>query len=360
MIGILAIIVGICCGIAAAFKLLDTWLRKNQKDKLTDKLTAIWLKIDNSSLTSIFQAPMRVFSLILDTLLGDKIFTAKALWRTAALSTCLMLVSLSIGGISIKTPFAVETWPWASLDEQLKALEQVPTAIDQTIHNQNNLTPQTLELFTKYKNFLLGITKFDTTGYKLIYPVCTIILTLLVCIVIYIVSLAISRMMVRQAMEAKTPLLMISILFLTLCLGIIAEPVSFLLICSAAYPLLALSAGYLLYLFVASLFTQILNVILLTTLLALSGGLTTLMWFLGPFWIKILAAVAILPMICLILILFISWLLFPFRKHVRYLLSQALLRALEHEKGIFAFTSVTFGCLASLAVAIAKIYSWIL
>jgi hypothetical protein len=358
MIGVVANIGVICAGIAAAFKLLDTFLRKNQKDKLTDKLTAIWLKIDESSLASIFQAPMRVFSLILDTLLGEKIFTRKALWKTAALSTCLMVVSLSIGGISVKTPFGSP--PWTSFDEQFKGLAQWPNTIDQTIHNQKNLTPQTLELYTKYKNFLLGITKFNTTGYKLIYPVCTIILILLVCIVIYIVSLAISRMMVRQAMEAKTPLLMISILFFTLCLGIVAEAISFVLIGSAAYPLMGLSFGYLSYLVVASASTHILNIILLTTLLVISAGLTTLMWFLGPFWIKILAAVAILPMIGLILTLFISWVLFPFRKHIRYLLSQGLLRALEHEKGIFAFTFVTFGCLGTIAVAIAKLYSWIM
>jgi hypothetical protein len=303
---------------------------------------------------------MRVFSLILDTLLGDKIFAAKALWRTAALSTCLMVVSLSIGAISIKTPIGIKTWPWASFDEQLTALAHLPNAIDQTIHNQKQLTPQTLELFAKYKSFILGLTKFNTTICKIIYSMCTIILTLLVCIVIYILSLAISRMMVRQAMQVKTSLLMVSILFLNLCLGIIAEPISFVLIGSAAYPLAGLSFGYLSYLLVASASTHIFNIILLTTLLAISAGLTTLFWFVGPFWIKILAAVAILPMICLILILFISWLLFPFRKHIRYLLSQALLRALEHEKGILAFTSVTFGCLATFAVAIAKLFSWIM
>ena len=237
MVGFFTIL--LVCGLLA--KLVDGWLRKSEKDKLTEKLTRIWQRIDNSSLTSVSQAPLRVFSLILDTVLGDKLFTAKALWRTAALSTCLMVVSLSIGAISTKTPIGIKTWPWASFDEQLTALAHLPNAIDQTIHNQKQLTPQTLELFAKYKSFILGLTKFNTTAYKIIYSMCTIILTLLVCIVIYILSLAISRMMVRQAMQVKTSLLMVSILFLNLCLGIIAEPVSFVLIGSAAYPLAGLS-----------------------------------------------------------------------------------------------------------------------
>ncbi len=351
MIGILTIL--LVSGLAA--KLLDSWLRKSEKDKLTDKLTGIWLKIDNSSLVSVSLAPVRVFSLILDTLLGDKIFTGKALRRTAILSTCLMVVSLSIGGISVKTPFALKTPPWISFDDQMKAFADYPKVFDQTIQNQKNLSPQMLELFTKHKNFLVAITKYNTTSNKIVYSVSTIILILLVSIVIYIVSFAISRMMVREATEANTPLLMMSIFFLNLCIGIIAEGISFLLICSATYSLMVLSFGYV-FVFVPLLPIRFPSIILLTISLAPLAALTTLIWFLSPPWIKILAAVAILPMICLILVLFISSLLFPFRKQIRYLLSQGLLRALEHEKGIFVLISVTFSCIGGIAVAIAKLF----
>ena len=153
-------------------------------------------------------------------------------------------------------------------------------------------------------------------------------------------------MMVREAMEANTYLLVISILFLNLCIGTVVALIAVLLISSASWPLILLSFRGIL---IKLIFIPILNMILLV-------GLTAAIWFLGSLWIKILATLAILPMICLILVLFISWLLFPFRKQIKYLLSQGLLRALEHEKGIFVLISTTFSCIGGIAVAIAKLF----
>jgi hypothetical protein len=350
MVGFFTVL--LVCGLLA--KLVDGWLRKSEKDKLTEKLTRIWQSIDNSSLTSVSQAPLRAFSLILDIILGDKIFTGKAFRRTAILSTCVMVVSLSVGGISVKTPFALKTAPWTSFDEQMKAFAD-PKLSAQTIQKQQNLSPQMLELLTKYKNFLVAITKCNTTANKVIYSLLTIILILLVSILIYVVSFAFSRMMVREAMEANTPLLMASIFFLNLCIGFIAEGISFLLISSANYSLTVLSFAYYIA-HLPLLPTRFPGIILSAIALTPLAVIVVLMWFLSPPWIKIMAAVAILPMICLILVLFISWLLFPFRKQIRHLLSQGLSRALEHEKGIFILISITFSCIGGIAVAIAKLF----
>lgn len=338
MVGFFTII--LVAGLLA--KLVDGWLRKSEKDKLTEKLTRIWQRIDNSSLTSVSQAPLRVFSLILDTLLGNKVFTGKALWRTTVLSTCLMVISLSVGGIVANTPFAFKTPPWTSFDEQFNFLN----VLDQTMEKQKDLNPQVLEVLKEHKNFVRELTKYNTAIYKIIYSVSTIILILFVSTMIYIISFAFSRMMVREAMEANTYLLMISILFLNLCIGTVVAVIAVLLISSASWPLILLSFRYIL---IKLLFIPILNIIFLVSF-------TAAIWFLGSLWVKILATVAILPMICLILVLFISWLLFPFRKQIRYLLSQGLLRALEHEKGIFVLISITFTCIGGIAVAIAKLF----
>jgi hypothetical protein len=323
-------------------KLVDSWLRKSEKDKLKEKLTRIWQRIDNSSLTSVSQAPLRVFSLILDTLLGNKVFTGKALWRTMILSTCLMIISLSVGGIVSNTPFAFKTPPWTSFDEQFNFLN----VLVQTMEKQKDLNPQALEVLEEHKNFVRELTKYNTAMYKIIYSGSTILLILFVSTMIYIFSFAFSRMMVREAMEANTYLLVISILFLNLCIGTVVALIAVLLISSASWPLILLSFRGIL---IKLIFIPILNMILLV-------GLTAAIWFLGSLWIKILATVAILPMICLILVLFISWLLFPFRKQIKYLLSQGLLRALEHEKGIFVLISTTFSCIGGIAVAIAKLF----
>jgi hypothetical protein len=327
-------------------KLLDAWLRKSDKDKLTEKLTEIWLKIDDSSLTSVSQAPMRIFSALLDALLGNQVFTGKAIWRTAVLSTCLMVISLSVGGIIVKTPFAFETPPWTSFDNQFKFFATYPDVYNKTIQKQKALNPQMLDAAVKQKNFVLALSKYNTTTYKIIYSISTTILSLLVSILIYIISFAFSRMMVREAMEANTYLLMFSIMFLNLCIGIVLAFIAVLLLWISAYPLMVLCFRYFL---IPLLSIPILNIISLL-------GFTTAIWFLGSLWIKIAATVAILPMICLILVLFISWLLYPFRKQIKELLSQGLLRALEHEKGIFVFISITFSCIGGIAVAIAKLF----
>jgi len=327
-------------------RLLDTWLRKSEKDKLKEKLTRVWQRIDNSSITSVSQAPLRVFSAILDTLLGDKVFTRKALWRTAILSTCLMVISLSVSGIIVNTPFGFTTPPWTAVDNQFKILTVISNSIDQTIQKEKGLSPETSELFTKQKNLVLTLLKYNTTKFKIIYCVSTIILILLVSIVIYVVSFAISRMMVREAMEANTYLLMMSILFLNLSIGIVYAVIAILLIWSASCPLIVLSFRYILALLLS---IPILNMI---SLLALTAGI----WFLGSLWIKIMAAIAILPIICLILALFISWALFPLRKQIRYLLSEGLLRVLEYQGGIFVLISVTFSCIGGIALAIAKLF----
>jgi hypothetical protein len=163
-------------------KLVDSWLRKSEKDKLKEKLTRIWQRIDNSSLTSVSQAPLRVFSLILDTLLGNKVFTGKALWRTMILSTCLMIISLSVGGIVSNTPFAFKTPPWTSFDEQFNFLN----VLVQTMEKQKDLNPQALEVLEEHKNFVRELTKYNTAMYKIIYSGSTILLILFVSTMIYI------------------------------------------------------------------------------------------------------------------------------------------------------------------------------
>jgi hypothetical protein len=338
MIGFFTII--LVSGLLA--KLVDAWLRKSEKEKLTTRLAEIWLKFDSSSLTSMSQAPLRLFSIILDTLLGNKVFTGRAIWRTSVVSACLVIICLSVGGIAAKTPFAFGTSPWRSFDEQQKFLAAWPNALDQQMQNRADL--RGLEALNRQKSLVIAMAKYNTPAFRLLYSISTIIMVLLLSTVVYVISFALSRMMIREAMEANTYLLMLSVLFLNLCIGTVIATIGALLMASIAYPFYVVSFGYTLGLLLR---IPILNVVLLLSL-------APAVWYFGLLWIKIVAIVATLPMIGLILVLSISWFMFPFRKQIKYLLSEGMLRVLEHEKGIFVLISVTFSCIGGIAVAIAR------
>lgn len=333
-------------------KLLDAWLRKSEKERLSEKVTGIWLRIDNASPSAVYQAPLRVFSAILDTMLGDKVFTGKALWRTAVISLVITVFALSLGGLIIKAPFAFKRPPWKTFDTQILILQRLSNSFDELARSKADLIERTgmRDALKWQKNFNLALAKHNTTGYKIIFSVLTIVFMLLIITAIYVISVGISRLMIREAMEANTNLLMISILFLNLCIEAVLALIAVLVLFAVAFPSLLLSNIYM----IPFLLMRMQNLLLLSSIFTFWVGLFWPIIF--PVWSDILAAVATLPMILLVAVLFISSLLFPFRKQIRYLLCQGLLRALEHEKGIFMVVSIVCACIGGIAVVIAKMF----
>lgn len=102
----------------AVGRTVDFWLRKSQKDRLTEILERSWFHTAESDPISIVRAPIVTIRQLFDIILGPSVFSVRAFVRTTILGLALAIAALSATGAMTGVPFAGAA-PWKLYEDNV-------------------------------------------------------------------------------------------------------------------------------------------------------------------------------------------------------------------------------------------------
>jgi hypothetical protein len=252
---------------ASVTKLCDVLVGQATKNEIKAKIEEYWIRLDDREPSIILQAPLRLLSGILNSLLGNRCFSKKAFSRTVLLSTALLITSLSITGLFTRTPFAMNKFPWDYFDQNIRTekllYEKGPKDAD--------------EIETKiHENRWSRISRFDTKQWKLFYSAAFIMLIFIGNGTLDSMSFSISRLMLNEMVETKSYLLLLSVLFLNIVLSFFIATLTLFMALFVSYPLAFLDSIRL----VIIIFSSSLS---LTSIITFAAGIGIWNWGSPPF-----------------------------------------------------------------------------
>ena len=317
------------------FKALDVWMTKEDRERLRERLAEIWFNAAKSTPLIFIQLPLRVLKSLLDRIYGPKVISFKAFIRVAVSSVAIFIPTLGLVGIFSGTPFSFEQPPWHGFDESFRFIEKAFTKAE--------TEAKTPEHRARIEDWHKQIAAYQTPGFRVLHTVIACGVTLLLIAFFAYVSLVISRKLLRDLTTAKTGTTLLALLFLDALFSLLVFLSVLSVVMMTSLPLASLAAF-----FIGALFREgLLAFGFVVVIFCIS-----LECFLAPTWVKISSFVATLPALSVLMVAFLTFVLFPFRKHVHKAITQTLDRALQYEKGPVSFIialAVFFEALVALA-----------
>ena len=345
MINLLSTIAVILILAAAFTKLFDVFVNESTKISIKEKIENFWVDLDDAHPYIIIQAPLIFLSTFYNIFFGKRCFSKKAITRSALLSFALLIASLSITGVFTGTHLGMEKLPWQYFDEMIKAEKRL---YDVELKSSENDKKESAFSSTEYsKKRWEFISQFNKPIWRILYSIFFVLFVFIINAFVDTISFSISRLMLNEMIQTKSVLLLFSVFFLNAVISIfIATMVLFasilLTMPSIAVTVIAL-VSYLLLKYTAW-----------TTIGLFGAAVGT--WKLSGGWFVVLAITTIFPSIVFCLAIFISILINPIKNKVYKFFKVIILRAIEHEKGIFAFFSIFFTGTGAIIGAIVKLF----
>lgn len=302
--------------------LVNAWINSEDKELLREDIKVKYCNLSSGNAITVILYPLTILKLVLDAILGEKIISRKAIVRSAYTGILIMICSLGIAGVLVGTPLAIHKTPWAAYDDeinlQIKLLET-----DQTI-----AASKYLHAFNKAREWY----------WKWIYSAILVLLVSAISIIGNVLSLATTRRILKDLLATDSAILISgAFVLLVLTTSILASIIVILISC-ISNPLIILAT------YIATFFS------------GHHAGITSLLWILNvgiawwasEVWVRAVAVSSLLPSIILLIITFLSLLLFSVRFRLHQLITSLLDKALTYEQGFIAFVAAVSGGLAAI------------
>jgi len=295
------------------------------KRAIREQTTAAWIRFTQTDPLTIVRVPFTLFSVFLDAVYGDKIFSWRALWRSCLVSTILLVAVLLLTGLVVHIPFGIANSPWKAFGDTLDV-------VSQTCANPTIVQNETVEQREFARQLCSTIASYNTPGCRLLYTVLFIVLIIVLNWLMDFVCLGISRILLRDMIEVRSFVSLFALHTMNFILVAVAGTTCLTLAVVAATPW---TWGIVALLGFVSQGSKFLAMCLVVP------ALWCAIWF-SPIWIRILAVVAALPSILLFLVTIIALLLMPWRARVHRSVSYLLDKIALREKAVVAL-GVTAG-----------------
>jgi len=286
--------IAILSGSVAVTRVFDIWIGQEERERLRRYLQNLSSRIEETPPFSLMHTPFRLGTSACDALFGPAVLSQQALRRAALLHVLLLLFSLGVAGWATGAPFGLPHAPWSFSTRMLEELKGLQST---------ELTPEEREFNLKWSRMVEGVT---SPPWNWAYAISIVAVTFLVTGMAGAVSLALTRLLMRELILSDSPTLTVAAIVFNL---FIAGSVSTGLLVVIA--IFSQPAVWLLLPLVP---------LLLTGPAVLTGPLvafvTAGLWGYGSTWTRIVALTSILPAFGLILLGVVIVGLYPFRTQI--------------------------------------------
>lgn len=321
-------------GIAAGLlKLLDLWLRKDGKERLAELLLTGWFRSTESDSMSFVRAPLQWVKSLFDIILGPRIFSRRAMFRTTVIGAMLLSIALAISGAFTGVAFA-GALPWRLYENNITyAKNGVAHTLGTSEFEQGQLA------------FDRAVIAHDGLLLKAAYMAVLLSGTVLANGLLDFVCIAIIRQLVREMMEAPGYMTLIAALIFDSFLAIVTTGVTVTFIAFLAVPIMLPILWRLLALAKVS-------VVATAVLLSLFGLFA---WIFGSSALKIVAVVAALPTLIVAGSLLWAVASFPFKRQLHSFVTGVLLRVAESGPAALGALALALTAIAGIVAALASL-----
>jgi hypothetical protein len=345
MINLLTTIAVILILAAAFTKLFDVFVNEKTKTSIKEKVENFWVDFDDTHPYIIIQVPLIFLSTFYNIFFGKRCFSKKAITRSVLLSFSLLIASLCITGVLTGTHLGMEKLPWEYFDEMIKS-EKVLYEVELKTAEKDN-KESSLSSLEHSKQRWEYISQFNKPIWRILYSTFFILFVFIINAFVDTISFSISRLMLNEMIQTKSVLLLLSVFFLNAVISICIA--TFILFASFLLTMPSIAGT------VITLVTNLLiNYPAWTSIGLFAAAVGT--WKLSGGWFIVLAITTIFPSIVFCLVISISILINPMKNKVYKFIKVIILRAIEHDKGIFAFFSIFFTTAGAIIGAIVKLF----
>jgi hypothetical protein len=327
--------------IAGITGFLDIWLPKIERNKIADKLSALWIRLDDSDFSFFSRIPLQLLEYTYDILLGSKAFSAKSFFRIGCLSVLLLLASLALNGLRTNEPFGFNKTP-----NQMYLLQQEYAGTLSSMYTKlENTGKDGVDKALSHQMVTnLSIFKTLSSKYKGAQIALFFISLLIVSVCMYSISFSMGRLLLREIIDSDSIVLKLAVLCLTLVISMCLGALTIAMLLIAYFPVILAIA--------IPIYSLSVIVGVFLSLPVILG-----LWTLGWTWLQITASLVLMPTTLLSIALILSILLYPIRKQLHKTAGLVLLRALQGEAGVLLFISTLLGLLATLTGYLAHFLS---
>lgn len=346
MINLLSTIAIILILAAAFTKLFDIFINHQTKEDIKQKVENFWVRLDDKNPIILVQAPLIFLASSYNTIFGTRCFSKKSITRSFILSIALLVISLSVTGVFTGTPFGMKTLPWEYFDKMIK-FEKL---MHETRLDKSDIKDEKAALISKEysEQRWKYISQFNSNSWRVLYSIFFIFFILVINAIIDTISFSFSRLMLNEMIQIRSMILLLSVFCLNAFISIFIATIVLFLSMLLAMPSISGTAIQL-----------AINLLIKEPSWASIGLFAAAIgaWNLSGGWFKVLALTTILPSIVFCITIFISVLINPVRVKFYKLLRLIILKAVEHDKGVFAFFTVFFTSVGVIIGVIVKYFS---
>ena len=158
--------------------ILEGFLSKSKKDKLKEYIEELRKRLVDADKLIVIKVPIKILYDLLNTFLGNKLLSFKAIRRAIFINSIFLIFALSLTGIFTGRAFTMNKYPWEIYQAAIDiAKEQLKTPIKAKKDNSEEKYEREIQL--KLDNFNRKFIQFDSKIWKTFY-------TIFVCIYSFI------------------------------------------------------------------------------------------------------------------------------------------------------------------------------
>jgi hypothetical protein len=339
-LGSLANVALILTSIKVLSDLLAAWLGEHHQQRFRSFFERWQASLLDASPDALLNAPLSALASTYERVLGPKPFSRQAFRRTCIFGSLFLGASLGFAGLLCGKPFAMNLPPWKSF---LTSLDYLRVVAAQPSIRQQAGDPF---YFAQNSSDLASLASWPfTLGFTVYFAVVVVFSTA----VLFSVSVAASRLFLREMISARTAfrvfVLFVSSSLLLSGLGAAASLILFVLLNVWTWPFLPF-------------FFAISNVSLILSA-GVASAASLSFWFFSAPWLRVVVTLALFPSILLAIVTGVALLAFPFRRRFHGAAACVLRLSLRSPKGVFPFLSASSAALAWVLVALAAFSAWL-
>ena len=344
---LILISVSIFLSIAFIFSnILEGFLNKSKKDKLKEYIEELWIRLEDADNLIVIKAPIKIVYDLLNTFLGKKLLSFKAIRRTIIINSIILISVLSLTGIFTGKVFIMKEYPWEIYQKAIDSTkEQLINPIKPKKDNSEEKYDKEIEL--KLNNFKRKFIQLDSKIWKIFYTIFFVFLVLFVSGIGSFISYTFTKVIIKEMLDTKGVLTLFALFllntFIALVIAIVTLTTLIFLILPTAWGEFVILASQSIKSFVLT-FSIILPVIV-----AIFFFILSILGFTGePNWFMFTTLITMLPTILLYFFIILLISLWFFKGKIKGIISYLLLKGLDYKSGVIGFSVLILGILASL------------
>jgi hypothetical protein len=326
---------------------LDFFLSREQKKKISDKLESIWIMLDDAGFQVVIRGPLYILQAIYTFIIGTNIYVRKGFVRSVFAGIIILATVLILDGIVASVLHNAKYFPWNAIGNNIKVLD--PLASNYQAQEQL-LGPDRITVVKQVADAAQWIINQDSVSSKIIYTFIVVPISLVIGGILFYVSFALSNIMLKEAIASPNWLSLMGVSLVNLIIVPFICTCTYLTLMPICSPQ---SMPFIIYTIMLLITTP---VVVKLILIPIYGLVSILLVVMSP-WVGDIIIVTISPALMLSICVLIGLCLAPFHKHLYRLSSTFILRVLEHEKGVVYLLGCISGGACTLIGLITRLLS---